>query len=189
MMAGVVTGLGKADLAGRASSLADGLGTGHMMEDWGDMASSNPVLQGTDIEDEDEALAAAARARYRKDGIIRIEPDGGLRSALGTDEGLLAVRQTASIERLADGGGASMSGRLAITTQRLMLVHSQPLTLASLDELDDITVVRDRLLVTLTSGTGFFISVPRPRLLRVELAEARASRKDRSVDGAVEPGL
>lgn len=149
-----------------------------MIEETGNMAASNPVVPGADADVEDEALARAARARYRKDGIIRIEPDGGMRSALGADEGLLAVRQTASIERLAEGGGAPMSGRLAITTQRLMLVDAQPLTLASLDELDDITLVRDRLLVTLTSGTGFTINVLHPRLLRVELAEARASRMD-----------
>ena len=149
-----------------------------MMEHSGLVPASNPVAPGIDADVEDEALATAARARYRRDGIIRIEPDGGMRSALGSDEELLAVRQTASIQRLTDRGQAPMSGRLAITTQRLMLVDEQPLTLAALDELDDVTLVRDRLLVTLTSGTGFTINVVHPRLLRVELAEARASRWD-----------
>lgn len=136
---------------------------------------------------EDEALAAAARARYRTDGIIRIEPDGGMRSALGSDEHLVAIRPVASVEHSTAGGDARLSGVLAITTHRLMLVDSKPVTLASLDELDDVTLASDRLLVTLRTGLGFTIDAAHPRLLRVELAEARASRLDGQIAASSAP--
>jgi hypothetical protein len=139
-----------------------------------------PFLDGLvpriDAESDDEVLARAARARYRADGIGSMEPDDGMRSALGLDEHLLAVRQTASVKRLSDGGKSPLSGRLAVTSQRLLVLDAQPLTLALLDDLDEVTLVSDRLLVMLTSGDGFTITAPNPMLLRVELAAARAGR-------------
>lgn len=134
------------------------------------------IAPGIDAESDDEALARAARARYRADGIGRLEPDDGIRSALGFDEHLLAVRQTVAVERLSDGGRSPLFGRLAITSERLFVLDDQPLTLALLDELDEVTLVRNRLLVMLTSGDGFTITAPNPMLLRVELAAARAGR-------------
>jgi hypothetical protein len=137
------------------------------------------LVPGMSADLDDEALARAARARYRKDGIGSIDGDEGMRSALAGDEELLAIRQTASVERLSDAGRSPVSGRLAITTERLFMLDAQPPTLASLDELDEVTLVRDRLLVMLTSGAGFTITAPQPMLLRVELAAARARRLDR----------
>jgi hypothetical protein len=137
---------------------------------------SDRLPSGMAADVDDEALANAARARYRTDGIGSIEPDDGMRSALGSDEELLAVRQTASVERLSDEGRSPLTGRLAITTQRLLMLDAQPETLASLDDLDEVTLVSDRLLVMLTSGAGFTITVSQPMLLRVELAAARARR-------------
>ena len=134
---------------------------------------------GADADLDDEALANAARARYRTDGIAGIEPDDGMRSALESDEQLLAVRQTASVERLSDAGGPPLIGRLAITTQRLLMLDAHPETLASLDDLDEVTLASDRLLVMTTSGAGFTITAPHPMLLRVELAAARAQRLPR----------
>jgi hypothetical protein len=139
-------------------------------------------LDGTtlDADLEDEALARAARAHYRREGIPIIEPDGAIRSALCSDEQVLAFRPGASVERLLEaGGGSPVSGPLAVTTERLLFIDGRPMTLASLEELDDVSLATDRLLVLLTSGTGFRISTARPRLLRVQLAEARASRLER----------
>ena len=141
-------------------------------------AAADHLRAGIDADLEDDALATAARARYRSDGIGSIEPDHGMRSALGGDEQLLAVRQSASVERLA-AGARPESGRLAITTERIFLLDGHAVTLATLEELDDVTLVTDRLLVMLTSGAGFTISAPQPKLLRVELAAARAGRTDR----------
>jgi hypothetical protein len=71
-----------------------------------------------------------------------------------------------------------LSGPLAITNSRLLVIDGQPVTLASFDELDDVTLVTDRLLVMLTSGVGLTIDAVNPRLLRVELAAARARWSD-----------
>ncbi len=148
-----------------------------MIEEIGRAASAASVVGGGDAEDEDEALAEAARVRYRKDGIARIEPDDGMRSTLGSEEHLLALRDTASIVRRPLGDSLPLSGRLAITNVRLF-VDTPSTTLASLEELDDVTLVADRLLVSLTSETGFTIETSHPRLLRVQLAAARAERLD-----------
>ncbi len=146
-----------------------------------------PDHASIDADVEDDALATAARARYRQDGIVGIEPDTGMRSALEGDEQLLAVRQNASVERLSDGA-TPISGRLAITTERIFVLDGRSDTLATLDELDDVTLVSDRLLVMLTSGAGFRINAPQPKLLRVELAAARANRQDRQTAASSSTG-
>jgi hypothetical protein len=140
--------------------------------------SSDLVGQMVDSDADDETLAAAARTRFRTDGMVGIEPDRQMRSALGPDEQLLAVRQAAGVERLIDGVRSMLSGPLAITNSRLLVIDGQPVTLASFDELDDVTLVTDRLLVMLTSGVGLTIDAVNPRLLRVELAAARARWSD-----------
>jgi hypothetical protein len=150
-----------------------------MIED-PDLSSSGPAVTRLDLDLEDEALAAAARARYRTDGLPGIEPDGDMRSALDDDEQLLAVRETVTIDQRPMDGSPPASGRLAITTKRLMVVDERPLTLASFEELDDVMVVGDQLVVTLRSGSGFTVTAIQPRLLRVQLAEARARRLDQT---------
>lgn len=149
-----------------------------MIDGTGHVHTPDPADVTTDAEVEDDLLATSARARYRSEGIVGIEPDERMRSVLGRDEQLVAVRQSASVERLSEGRGSSTSGLLAITTERLFILDAEPVTLASLEELDDVTVVTDRLLVMLRNGAGFTITTSQPRLLRVELAAARASRVD-----------
>ena len=158
-----------------------------MTEETGQAQFSNPVRAGMDADLEDEALATAARARYRTDGIVGITADHLVSAQLVRDEQLLAVRHSVSVERLSDGAQAPVLGPLAITTERLLMLDPEPVTLASLDELDDVTLVTDRLLVMLTSGAGFTISAPQPKLLRVELAAARASRTDRQTAASSSP--
>ena len=145
-----------------------------------DLTASGPGVTRLDADLEDEALAAAARVRYRTDGLASIEPDRGMRSALDDDEQLLAVRETVTIDHRPIDGSRPASGRLAITTKRLMVVDGRPRTLASFEELDDVMVVGDRLVVTLMSGSGFTVTTVQPRLLRVQLAEARARRLDQT---------
>jgi hypothetical protein len=133
---------------------------------------------GHDAAAEDEALAAAARSHYRSNGFGVLEIDQGMRSALGDDERLLAIRMTASIDHRPRSGRSPRSGQLVITTERLMMVEDVPVTLAGFDEIDDVTLATDRLFVALSSGAGFSIQSCHPRLLRVQLAEARARRTD-----------
>ena len=148
------------------------------MIDGPDLSSSGSAGARLDPAVEDEALAAAARVRYRTDGLASIEPDGVLGSALDDDEQLLAVRETASIDHRPPDGSPPATGRLALTSKRLMVVDQRPVTLASLEELDDVMLVADRLVVMLTSGSVFTVTAVQPRLLRVQLAEARARRLD-----------
>jgi hypothetical protein len=147
-----------------------------MTDDTAPASMLDGLVPGVDAEPDDESLARAARERYRREGIPSITPDIGWRSALSLEEQLLAVRQTAVIERLSDRQTSPLSGRLAITTQRLVLLDGEPLTLAFLEDLEEVTLVRDRLLVMLRSGDGFTITAAQPMLLRVELAAARATR-------------
>jgi hypothetical protein len=140
--------------------------------------SSDLIDPTVDGHIDDESLAAAARAPFRTHGMVGIEPDHQMRSALRPDEQLLAVRQAAGVERLIDGVRSMLSGPLAITNNRLLVVDGQPVTLASFDELDEVTLVTDRLLVMLTTGVGLMIDAVNPRLLRVELAAARARWSD-----------
>jgi hypothetical protein len=149
-----------------------------MIEEAGGTLPGDPIGPTPDPDLEDEALAAEARARYRTDGISTIEPDGSIRSALWAGEKVLAFRPGASIEHLSQRTAVPVMGPLAVTTERLLFIDGAPMTLAALEELDDVTVSTDRLMVMLTSGSGFAISAPQPRLLRVQLAEARASRLD-----------
>ena len=91
---------------------------------------------------EDEGLAADARARYRTGDMIEIEPDEEMRSLLASDEQLIAIRETADVERLIDGVRSPVSGLLAITDKRLLLVDGQATALASIDELEDATPLK-----------------------------------------------
>jgi len=130
---------------------------------------------------EDEALAAAARTLYGRQGIGSIEPDRRTRSVLGGQEQLLATRRPVTIHRLGVGDGAATSGQLALTTERLILVKKQSLSLAYLDELDDVTLILGRLEVILSTGAGFAIKADQPRLLRVQMAAGRAQWLGRQV--------
>jgi hypothetical protein len=137
------------------------------------------VARRLDAAAEDEALAAAARAHYRSDGLPTLTWDATAPNLLATDERLLAIRRSASIDPRPHHRSWPLAGQLAITTERVMMVGKKAVTIASFDELDDVTLATDRLFVVLTSGAGFVIRSCHPRLLRVQLAEARASRIDR----------
>jgi hypothetical protein len=139
-------------------------------------------------EAEDEALASAARSEYLSTGLVALRPGRRTRSVLGEQERLLAERQRASVVHLPAGRTAPMSGRLAVTSERLLLVGRAPVTLATLAELDDTCLVSYRLHVALTGGAAFAIRAMRPRLLRVELAEARAQWLDGQASGSEADG-
>jgi hypothetical protein len=121
-------------------------------------------------------------------GIARIDPDVGVRSALRPGEELLALRGLAIVERFPHRDEPPALGRLAITTDRMIVLDGRATTLAWLDELDDVTLITDGLLVVLASGAGFAVSVAQPRLLRVQLAAARAGRAGGQAEASVDQG-
>jgi hypothetical protein len=154
----------------------------------------------------DETDAIQARERYRNEGLPVIAPDPEIGARLRPNEELVEMRPGAMVGRalLAGVGGAagedgagtassaaqavveSLSGRLYLTTARLVLlvrpsadgpVESE-LSVA-LGDIEELAVVGERLLVSLSDGTGVTIDAGRPRLLRVQIAAARyASRSD-----------
>ena len=147
-----------------------------------DVRASHGVGPLVDDEAEDLALASAARSQYLISTIPSLEPDRRTRSALRCQELLLAERTRASVDHWAVGRRASMSGRLAVTNERLILLRRRPVTLAALEELDEISLIARRLQVILTTGVCFAIRAFRPGLLQVELAEARAQWSDRQAE-------
>ncbi len=149
----------------------------------------------------DEADAIQARERYRSAGLEAIEPDPEIRARLGPNEELVEMRPGAMVGRalLAGVGGAAgeggagtapsaahdvvelLSGRLYLTTARLVLLvrptaDGPPDAELSvgLADIEELACVGERLLVTLADGTGLTIDAGRPRLLRVQIAAARA---------------
>jgi hypothetical protein len=153
---------------------------------------------------EDEADAIQARERYRNEGLPAIEPDPEIGARLRPNEELVEMRPGAMVGRalLAGVGGAagedgagtassaaqavveSLSGRLYLTTARLVLLV-RPAAGGPVDselsvglaEIEELACVGERLLVSLADGTGLTIDAGRPRLLRVQIAAARAASR------------
>lgn len=130
---------------------------------------------------DDEAAATEARERYRTEAQPRLESDERLSKLLEPDEWLLAVRKTAILDRRAPREGetsrAGLGGQLAVTSRRLILAGRQVLTF-DLGDIEDILLSGDRLMVTIRGGSGMVLDVEQPRLLRVEIAAARAAARN-----------
>lgn len=127
---------------------------------------------------EDEREALEARARYRVDGLPRLDVDGPVAERLRPDETVVDVRPSTIVSRHLRGDGTEqLPGRLYLTNQRLMLVGHAPFEI-ELGEIDELALAGERLLVTLRDATGLSIDVSRPRLLRVQIAAALAAARD-----------
>lgn len=132
----------------------------------------------------DEAAADTARERLRGEPQPAIEPDVRVAARLRDGEQVLAVRRSAFFERRysgrtehvdRDGRATGLAGDLYVTSQRLMLLGRHTVCV-ELDDLADIVLVGERLLLVLCDGQGASLEVEQPRLLRVEVAAARARR-------------
>lgn len=127
----------------------------------------------------DEASADAARARFRKQGMARLEPDECIGSLLEPGEQLVAVRHAAVRHRpeTTDSGAAGpVTLDVYVTSRRLVLAGPEVETF-DLASLDEASVSNERLLLVLCDGRGLDLQVDRPRLLRVEIAAARAAQR------------
>ena len=127
----------------------------------------------------DQAAADAARLRYRRRGVGPIDPDERIGPILQAGEQLVAVRRAAVVyrpEATESGAASPVVADVYVTTRRLVLVGPgiQSFDLATVDEA---TVSRERLLLVLGDGVGLVLEVGWPRLLRVEIAAARAARR------------
>ena len=121
----------------------------------------------------DEAAAAAARAQYETEGLPTLAVEDDLAQELRGDEVLHARRSSAMLNRL-DGAGTlpGYAGTLYLTSRRL--IHIGQVTFAvPLTQIEEVSIVGERLLLTLSSGEGVSLDVAEPRLLRVMIGMAR----------------
>ena len=87
----------------------------------------------------------------------------------------MVVRPSSVISRHLRGDGIDdFAGTFYLTSQRLMLLGHTTLEV-ELDEIDELALAGERLLITLTDGTGLSIDASRPRLMRVQIAAALAA--------------
>ena len=128
----------------------------------------------------DEAAADEARERYRTTPIASLEPDDRIAPLLSRDEDVVAVRRSAVLERRETQPGAEgspgLAGDLYVTTRRLVLVGRRTVSI-QLEEIAEAIMSGDRLLLVMGDGQGASLGVAHPRLLRVEIAEARMSAR------------
>lgn len=126
---------------------------------------------------EDDTAADEARERYRTERMAELEPDARASALLGPGEHLLAVRHSVMFDRRHAPPDSDLSiglaGDLYLTTRRLVLVGRATLSF-DLDEIDETVLSGDRLLLVMRDGVGVSLGVAWPRLLRVEIAAARA---------------
>lgn len=127
----------------------------------------------------DEDAADAARGRYRELGVEPIEPEERIRTLLAPGEELLAVRRRVVLDRprsSADGQDADpVAGDLYVTSARLVHVGARVLSF-DLDDIEDAELAGERVLMLLRDGVGIALQTEGPRLLRVQVASARAAR-------------
>jgi hypothetical protein len=127
----------------------------------------------------DEAAADLARARYRTQPIATLAPDERIGPLLVPDERVVAIRRSALLERRQPMPGAratrGLAGTLYVTSRRIVLLGRASLSFG-LGAIQEVMVSGDRLLVVLRDGQGFTLEVQQPRVLRVELAAARAAQ-------------
>jgi len=121
---------------------------------------------------EDERDAFEARARYRTEGLPTIEADGAIAEHLRPKETVAVLRPSSVISRHTRGDGTDeFAGTFYLTSQRLIVLGQTTLEV-DLDQIEELALAGERLLVTLTDGTGLSIDAARPRLLRVQIAAA-----------------
>ena len=124
--------------------------------------------------DADRAEAAAARSRYRAVGLVPISPDPGVEVALAHGEQLVARQPSVRIDRR-QHSEARPCGDLYVTSERVLVLGRGSISIP-LDEIDDAAVLGGALVLLLGGGKAVTVETNRPRLLRVQIAAARAAR-------------
>jgi len=126
----------------------------------------------------DEAAADEERARLTTQPLRVVSDTAPGEVNLQPSEVIHAVREAAMLEDRS--GTLPKGGRLYLTSQRL--VHSgQSVREVPLTDITETGVALERvLLVDLADGSDLAIEIDQPRLLRVQLAAARAAIRGRT---------
>jgi hypothetical protein len=126
----------------------------------------------------DEAAADEARERYRGELMISIDPDPRIAAVLGPGEKVVAIRHSAYLERRESrpepDTPAGLAGELCVTSRRLVLLGRIRWSI-DLEEIEEAGLSGERLLLVMRDGKGVWLEAAQPRLLRVEIATARAA--------------
>ncbi|HET7521304.1 MAG TPA: hypothetical protein VFK61_07175 [Candidatus Limnocylindria bacterium] len=125
----------------------------------------------------DEAAADAERARLAHEPLPVLEEGVHDGFALAPDEIVHATRPAAMLEERT--GALPSGGTLYLTSHRL--VHAgQQIRQVQLEDITETGVALERLLlVDLADGSDLAIEIDSPRVLRVQLAAARAIARER----------
>jgi hypothetical protein len=126
----------------------------------------------------DEAAADAERERLTREPLPTIPAAAEQVFQVLAGERIHAERRAALVER---GNDLPPSGgTLYVTSRRLVHVGNEAVEEIELERISDMAVALERLLlVELTDGSDLAIEVDQPRLLRVQVAAARAALRER----------
>ena len=129
----------------------------------------------------DETAADDARQAYQADGLPAIEPDAGAGAILQPGESLHAIHASALLEEagLPTGAAQPRGGTLYLTSERVVHTGTES-TQLPLAEIEEMAVALERLvLIRRRDGSDLALEVDQPRLLRVQIAAARAAVRER----------
>jgi hypothetical protein len=128
----------------------------------------------------DELAATEARHRYRREGLSPIEPDSVIARSLTPGEMLFAVHRALLADSRAFPEASvpadGVPGDLYLTSARLVFVGGVVVAF-DLDDIEEADLAGPHLLLVLRDGVGLRLGVDRPRLLRVQIAAARAATR------------
>ena len=123
---------------------------------------------------QDERAALELRRRLREEPLTTVAPDDHVVDLLDTGERVIAVRDAVVVKlHPAPAAGPPRVARLYVTTARLILADDTPQTIP-LDQIDELSLAGEQILITLVNGEGICLDAGPPRLLRVQIAAARA---------------
>jgi hypothetical protein len=146
---------------------------------WGAATKRKADCDAQDRAAADEAAADQARLGLHLRNTVRPDPDDLIRPVMGPDEELVAVRRSALMQVSSSPElpvASPVVVDVYVTSRRLVLLGPETLAI-DLATVDEAVVSRDRLLLVLCDGVGLALEVDWPRLLRVEIAAARAARR------------
>ena len=107
-----------------------------------------------------------------------VDADPRAAALIEPGERVVAVRESGVLERREPraelDAPVGLAGQLYVTTRRLLLLGRDRLSI-DLGEIEEAVLSGERLLLVLRDGQGVSVATTRPRLLRVELAAARAA--------------